>query len=171
MAMVKVARPVHDPKAFKVGDKVQVYRKVTSAEGWDDGWSDKDMDPTVGMYGEVIYEGSSGFKVKLASGAGWYYPSCALEFGGGNVTTSTSVAAAVPAKKKRVRVQPDGPWDAAPCTHLRWQLMGFFREKLAFVNATTTVTLPDGSKLEVPFTKVEVACTKCNTKMTMKAKG
>lgn len=168
MPTVKVKETIyiHSPTAFKKGDKVRVARKIVEAKGWKDEWAET-MDSSVGLSGEVTTE-ANGFKVKLSDGAAWYYPSCALEFERGDVTTATP--AVKPAKKKRVRVQPDGPWDAAPCTHLRWQLMGFFREKLAFVNATTTVTLPDGSKIEVPFTQVEVACTKCNTKMTMRAK-
>ena len=67
-------------------------------------------------------------------------------------------------KKTRKRVGP-GPWDNAPCTHLRWQLMGFFREKLAIVK--TTIKVGD---VDVAVDKIDVACTKCGTKMTLQAK-
>ena len=66
--------------------------------------------------------------------------------------------------KKRIRVGP-GPWDKAPCTHLRWHLMGFFREKLALVKSTVIV---DGKELTVA--EVDVECAKCKTKMTLQAK-
>ena len=76
-------------------------------------------------------------------------------------------------KKKRVRVGA-GPWDAAPCTHLRWHLMGFFREKLAFKKTKTMVKapLPDGTVVDVEadIASVQVVCTKCGTSMTLNAK-
>lgn len=69
-----------------------------------------------------------------------------------------------PQKKRRVRVGP-GPWDAAPCTHLRWHLMGFFREKLALVQKVVTA-----GQITVNVTTINVRCTKCNTEMTLQAK-
>ena len=71
--------------------------------------------------------------------------------------------------KKRVRVGP-GPWDDAPCTHLRWHLMGFFREKLALVKTTIAIARADGGVDRIDVTTINVRCTKCNTEMALQAK-
>jgi hypothetical protein len=48
--------------------------------------------------------------------------------------------------------------------------MGFFREKLALVKTKVVVKDSSGKDIEVEFSQIEVACTKCNTKVTLKAK-
>lgn len=170
MAIV-IKKPVHIPGYYKVGDRVKVILKVLDATNWGDNWGDGNMDDTIGKVGEVIAEGSSGIKVRFEGGRAWFYPSCALSREG-NVTTATPVAPATSqnqTSKRRVRVKP-GPWDAAPCTHLRWQLMGFFREKLAVIKTSISVAMPDGSTKLVPIESIDISCTKCDTKMTLKAK-
>ena len=145
----------HIPGMFKKGDMVIVTRKVGSAIGWVGTWNSSGcMDVTVGIIGVVIEDaGIQGFRCKVA-GAEWYYPSCALR----RTQPGDTVAPPPPAqKKKRVRVGP-GPWDQAPCAHLRWHLMGFFRSALAIV------------KTEGGPTEVKVRCTKCGTEMTLQAK-
>jgi hypothetical protein len=153
--MSTTATAVHQSGAFKTGDKVKVVAKIPTAKNWGDNWGSADMDSTVGQTGEVVSDGTQGVKVRFSGGRSWFYPSCALQLVG-NVTTPAISPAPSQKTSKRVRVKP-GPWDAAPCTHLRWQLMGFFREKLAVVRTDS-------------LSSVDIACTKCNTKMTLKAK-
>ena len=73
-------------------------------------------------------------------------------------------------KKKRVRIPPVGPWDSAPCSHLRWHLLGFFRYKLALVKTVVRTKTTAGAEVEVELGQVDIACKKCNTKMTLLAK-
>ena len=160
------AKPVHIAGYYKVGDRVKVLLRVQDALNWGDNWGGADMDESVGKVGEVIAEGSSGIKVRFERGRAWFYPSCALSKEG-NVTTAAAPATSQ-TKKTRVRVKP-GPWDQAPCTHLRWQLMGFFREKLAVVKTTATVATANGT-ITGTVESIDIACTKCDTKMTLKAK-
>lgn len=180
---------IHDKSAFKDGDIVVIRDKVEKAAGWDDGWADG-MNPLLGSVGLVIQADNVGGRgVRVVSGrtgATYWYASCSLvltsrpatamtipEFleqqkkSGGNVPQQTPQTPVTSANKKprRIRVGA-GPWDAAPCTHLRWHLMGFFREKLALVK--TKIEVEAGKFVEV--SQIEVACTKCGTKMTLQAK-
>ena len=134
----------HDPKAFKIGDKVVVkknpHKKVA---GWSSNWN-SDMDSKTGMTGVILnHTPDSGFIVTMLKDRRTFgFPSCAL---------------ALVRKKKRVRVGP-GPWDEAPCPHLRWNLMAFFREKLSIVKK-------DGESATCT-----VRCEKCQTEMVLQAK-
>jgi len=190
--MPKATKPLegpvfkHDPSAFKVGDVVEITTKVDKAEAWSDAWA-PGMDIYLGKIGLVTdNKGSGGLRVQLTANDNEFYmfPSTALtlrrrkispmtieEFMSGaydgykpGAGVETTVDVMSKRKKKRVRVGA-GPWDAAPCTHLRWHLMGFFREKLALIKAKVKV-----GDTEVEVTQFEVACTKCGTKMTLKAK-
>ena len=110
-------------------------------------------------------------------GENYWFPEAALTAASkvdvNPLVPQTKPATAKKNKKKRIRVGP-GPWDAAPCTHLRWHLMGFFREKLAFKKTKTMVKapLPDGTVVDVEadIASVQVVCTKCGTSMTLNAK-
>ena len=176
-------KEVHVADQFKPGDKVLIKRRVGEATGWTDIWS-SDMDTYIGQIGTVggiMQAKDYGFPVVVPGGVSYNYPSCSLEL---VVPTSAPApadpaaqapAAAVPAptpvtKKRRISKLRAGPWDVAPCTHLRWNLMGFFRERLALVKSKMTVTLADGTTQEVEMAQVDVTCTKCHTKMTLQAK-
>jgi hypothetical protein len=166
-ALKLVTDPVneaHIASLFKAGDRVKIVMKITKAIGWRSEWAPM-MDKKVGKFGTVMKSDEYGVNVQITGEAGptYWYPSCSLTYdSGGNMIPST-ITTTKPKKRSRVKA---GPWDAAPCTHLRWNLMGFFREKLALVK--TNITLADGSV--VPVTQVDVACTKCKTKMTLQAK-
>lgn len=165
---------VHDPAAFKVGDQVRISRKITQAKGWVEGWYAAGMDQLIGRDGIITRSGNSmGFYVAVPNtNGGYWYPSAALAritpdqqrklivIQGNN---GVPVAAPKATKKKRVRVGT-GPWDAAPCSHLRWHLMGIFREKLVLSSVVVKGTQ------EAVVAEVEVACAKCNTTMTLTAK-
>jgi hypothetical protein len=156
----------HDTTLFRVGDTVTIHSKVEKAHGWTDIWEPTLMDKYVGQVGTVVVSArsaDSGYKVQFADKTVFYFPSPALVTG----STTTSVT---PVKAKRRRRIGAGPWDAAPCTHLRWNLMGFFRERLALAKATVEVTLKDGTKESVEIAAMDVVCTKCNLKMTLQAK-
>lgn len=171
----------HDPRKFPVGSKVRIFREVLKQEGWNNSWNigPGGMSELVGdgkVY-EIIESGdASGYRLKDAA---FRWPSGALQWAdlskqaaevGAKVTLVIEKGGK---KKRRVRVGP-GPWDAAPCTHLRWHLMGFFREKLAFKKTKTMVKapLPDGTVVDVEadIASVQVVCTKCGTSMTLNAK-
>lgn len=172
---------VHNPSAFIIGDGVRIASKTDRAANWGETWNSA-MDQYIGQDGIVIRaDPKQGFQVRTNDQQNFWYPSCSLAKivgatrpmltrAGVPVISNAALAAAgapvpAPAKKKRVRVGA-GPWDAAPCAHLRWHLMGFFREKLALVK--TSVKVADGT--EVTIAEVEVVCAKCNTKMTLQAK-
>jgi hypothetical protein len=152
---------------LRVGDVVYVALDPIGWFGWTAG-----LKECVGKGATVaaVYDGF----VKLDNG--FEFPTYALSLitRGGNVDKEiTAKNIPEPKKAKRVRVGP-GPWDQAPCTHLRWHLMGFFREKLAFKKSKTMVKapLPGGKWVEVEaeVASVEVVCTKCNKTMTLNAK-
>jgi len=161
----------HDPNKFPVGSKVRIVREVLKQKGWENSWNTSDMSVLVGDGKTYIVTetGSSGYRLKDQM-YGW--PSGALGAAEEGVKV-TLVIEKGGKKKRRVRVGP-GPWDAAPCTHLRWHLMGFFREKLAFKKTKTMVKapLPDGTVVDVEadIASVQVVCTKCGTSMTLNAK-
>lgn len=141
--------PKHDPEAFKVGDKVNVVKKVTAAEGWNTIWNGG-MDRCLGAEGVVAeVRNTIGFYLQFPQfpdTQSWCFPSCALEL--------------VKPKPKRVRVK-DGLWDKAPCTHLRWHLMAVLREKLVLLKSPMT----EGRAVA----EIEVGCKKCNVSMKLRA--
>lgn len=152
---------------FKKNDKVLVYRKHEPSE-WKTRWIG-DMDAWVGKMA-IIKEVSESFGYRL-SGYGedadmgvsiFWFPNTCLK------RMEEAIMETKP-KKRRVRVGP-GPWDAAPCPHLRWNLMGFFREKLALVKTKVRMDDTSGNPVEVEVKQVEIACAKCGTKMTLQAK-
>jgi hypothetical protein len=167
--------PVHIPTALVVGDQVVITERVEEANGWAEQWNTA-MDRYVGGNGIVVRaEPTQGFQVRTSDQQQFWYPSCALQLTArlktplltrrGLPVTSNSEMAGAPLEtrlvlrtpaKKRVRVGA-GPWDKAPCPHLRWHLMGFFREKLALVKSNNVA-------------EVEVTCTKCKATMTLQAK-
>lgn len=155
---------VHDPKAFKVGSQVRVTMRVESAKGWADSWGGREMNATVGKVGVVRSVTDMGFEVGFAGlQDAWFYPSCALEYALTRTEEAPQLKAeeTAPVKKtKRSRAVKPGPWDSAPCTHLRFMLMGFFRDKLALANSSD----PAG------VAAVDVVCSKCNQRMTMRTK-
>jgi len=164
MSTIAVA-PKHEVGLYKVGDTVTVLVKLEKVDGWTDIWEPSLMDKYVGQQGTVVpstRSADSGYKVKFADNGQFYFPSPSL-------TNGTAVTPA-PVKPKRRRRIGAGPWDAAPCTHLRWNLMGFFRERLALAKATVNVTLKDGTQVAVEVAAMDVVCTKCNLKMTLQAK-
>lgn len=71
---------------------------------------------------------------------------------------------------KKPRAIKAGPWDAAPCTHLRWHMMGFYNEKLRLtvtkVKTSTGMDLGEevGGEANLTF-----ACTKCDKSVVMVA--
>lgn len=165
--------------ALKGGSRVLIARRSVPSN-WAPQWT-PEMTKSVGKMGTIINVNTrDGYQVQLDNEPGTYsfwYPDTALKFttveedmARTNAAPSSSQIAGS-GKKKRVRVPKDGPWNAAPCTHLRWNLMGFFREKLAIVKTKVSVMLVDGSTAEVDVTQIEVACTKCNTRMMLQAKG
>jgi hypothetical protein len=159
---------MHDAGKFKVGQKVVAVRKTPSRSyGWNNSWIDGDMDDKVRlrMVGTIMeVRAERGYLVSFAGEGenGYDWPSTSLELAGGDMGTGKAVTAQAsevkpaPVKKKRVR-DTKGPWDAAPCTHLRFMLMCFFRDKLALVRA------------EGKADAFDVACTRCKTKITLRA--
>lgn len=122
---------------FKVGYRVKVIRK-SEPPGFQGSWVDS-MDETVGHYGTIVAQERAlgGYVVQLEDNFGqWMYPSTSLR----------------KATKRRVRVGP-GPWNAAPCSHLRWNLMAFFRDKLSLSNDTTVTCNKCGTSMELHATK------------------
>ena len=146
--------------AFEVGASVLI---MADPEGWSG--EVVGMTPLVRtnavileLLGPEKYVEGTGPVARLSNGFSWPLYALQVVKGGTMVDKPADVAATTPVKKKkRVRVG-EGPWDAAPCTHLRWHLMGFFREKLALV------------KSEGGPSEVRVKCTKCNCEMTLQAK-
>ena len=55
-----------------IGDKVQVYRKVTQEKGWDNVWVDT-MDSTIGMVGTVTNLTSYGVEITTVEITTSYY--------------------------------------------------------------------------------------------------
>lgn len=179
-----MAIAVHIPSAFKIGDSVRISSKITEANSWDEKWDGR-MDRYVGQAGVVLRsDPTQGFQVRTSDGEQFWYPSPALQLLGRqaqalltrpgaprqtNAEMSLAPAASQTPKKKRVRVGK-GPWDSAPCPHLRWHLMGFFREKLAFSPSKVTLKNSAGADVEVNIAEVDVTCTKCRVKMTLQAK-
>lgn len=150
----------HNSGMFRVGDKVRIVLKVTQATGWTEFWNSQTMDQLVGKEGVVQYsEGSSGFCVQTGGGERYWYPSCALGLISSGKAPALLPQAPTKNAKKRVRVGK-GPWDNAPCPHLRWHLMGFFREKLMLIKASGNTVVEE----------VEVGCPKCKTTMILKAR-
>lgn len=157
-ALAKYDGDANYSDAFKVGDKVRVVRIVKRAVGWETSW-DSEMDKVIGMVGTVVQvEPRYGPQLEFGSGYGrWYFPSCALE----------------PANKpkvRRVRVGP-GPWDAAPCPHLRWNLMAFYREKLlitGFFPPTTDMEGKPVDRMAFANGEIQIGCTKCNVSTRFK---
>jgi hypothetical protein len=180
-ALIREGQPVHSSRGFNKGDRVTIVAKISAARGWAAEWV-PEMDSTVGKVGTVESLNGDGINVRVPGELNaWNYPSFALRLEGGNkVTEMIQSSQTKPAeivgklKKKRVRVGK-GPWDAAPCTHLRWHLMGFFREKLALVKTKLTVKVgvtTEGKDVtqDVDVTSINVRCTKCGTEMTLQAK-
>ena len=149
-------------KDLKVGDMVLVTMDPVGWEGHVNA-----MLPFIGATKKITE--IKGSYVRLDDA--WNYPPYALRLVSRNgVDVAAQVPQTSPTKKaKRVRVVP-GPWDSAPCTHLRWHLMGFFREKLALRKTKVKAILKDGTETEVELASVEVVCTKCNKSMTLNAK-
>ena len=158
----------HNPTVFRKGDRVRVYRKPGNIAGEVSGCSNNwvvGMDSTLGKEGTIeSTDNTVGYRI---SGMGYYYPSPCLELVSGAVPVTVVDSTGMPVvdssgmpvvtKKKRVRVKA-GPWDAAPCTHLRFMVLCFFRDKLALVKSK------DGP------TSFDVACSRCSTRMTLNAK-
>lgn len=170
--------PRHDPNAYKVGDRVGIMEKFQQAPGWSDSWNPR-MDKYLGKSGIVIRADSTqGVQVRTEDGQQFWYPSCSLVGEArpkanlivprtGVIVANGDMGTAPPAapRKKRVRVGA-GPWDNAPCAHLRWHLMGIFREKLSLVKTSVVVA---GEPLGY-VAEVEVTCPKCQKTMTLQAK-
>lgn len=156
--------PVHIPSAFRVGQRVTVATKVPEANSWGDKWNDINMDRTLGQTGTIINAfPTGGFQVQIDdSRDAFWYPSCAL------LPTSNAPVQKNVRPPKRVRVG-EGPWNAAPCPHLRWHLMGFFREKLVIEQKSITYTKQDGAPGEAVLAEVTVECPKCSKKMFLRA--
>ena len=173
MEIVKNVEDRMNKGLFNVGDEVVVTRIVLEQKGWGASWNPK-MNFAVGKKCKIVSkDNNSGFGLNtgelgepFSKGEAYWFPEAALT-AASKVDVNPLVPQTKPAtaKKKRIRVGP-GPWDAAPCTHLRWHLMGFFREKLAIKK--TKAVLKDGT--EVELASIKVCCTKCNTEMTLNAK-
>jgi hypothetical protein len=162
----KPVSELHDINAFKIGDEVIIGSK-SSPNNWGQVWDDEGMNPLLDYLGKVVSTSDrNGFLVQTERDgidASFWYPSTSLR-------PATPAPAAAKAKsKRRVRVGP-GPWDQAPCSHLRWTLMGFFRDKLVLVKTLVRTTDTSGNSVEVELGQMDVACKKCNTRMTLRAK-
>lgn len=173
----------HVPGKYKVGDRVKVVRDIKQAKAWyynHNSWHEvlvgeqlyvRQADPFVG------YALSRKRNDQMLS----YFPSCALELvpavteanidvpAAPATTQSQSAPVAVPAKRVRVKAAKTQPWDEAPCTHLRWHLMGLLKEKLkmqvtAVYENGILRRLPPGAK---GLAMVTTCCVKCGTKMNM----
>lgn len=124
------------PFQFRVGERVKVIHKAAQARAWNSKWM-KQMDSSIGCTSPVIQvDRHSGYLLEN----GFWFPSCSLE--------SLDARPVAKPKKKRVRVGP-GPWDAAPCKHLRWNLMGFYRSSLLVATPLT------------------ITCKRCNVETTI----
>lgn len=177
----------HAHPSFSLNEQVEVTHKA-DCDAWHDHWVEP-MDKTIGQVGHIIAIDEYGIRVDFG-GTNWVYPPCALKSAAAPAAapaapaqatspaapaSPASAPAATPApakpKAKRRRIGP-GPWDQAPCTHLRWNLMGFFRERLALVKAKVKVPNPldPTQSVEVEVAAAEVVCTKCGTKMTLQGK-
>lgn len=187
MEATKNVEDLQNMDRFNAGDEVIVTAIVEKQKGWEAIWNPK-MNFAVGKKLKVIRKSmpydmgrSSGYELATSSlgspflnDENYWFPEAALSAASGvDVKPLMPQTKSSGVKKKRVRVGP-GPWDAAPCTHLRWHLMGFFREKLAFKKTKTMVKapLPDGTLVDVEadIASVQVVCTKCGTSMTLNAK-
>jgi hypothetical protein len=150
----------HSATAFRVGELVRVYRKPANPNGLVNGCTNQwvvGMDACIGKQAKISSSnGASGY---LLEGGGYYFASVCLELVSGAIPVTVVDANGKPVvtKKKRVRVKA-GPWDAAPCPHLRFMVLCFFRDKLALVKSK------DGP------TSFDVACSRCGTRMTLNAK-
>jgi hypothetical protein len=181
----------HDAKKFKEGDKVYITRRIDKVPDWENAW-ESSMDKFVGKVGTIISEGSEiGYDVDFPDSEDTFsFPSAAMmgekEYlemtkvmaemkPNSEVTMAPEVKPEVkaatpvaPIKKKRVRVGA-GPWDKAPCSHLRWHLIGFFRSGLSLSTAVTTTKDVAGNPVVVSMAAIKVCCKKCKTSMTMQA--
>lgn len=166
--------PIHVPSRFKKGQRVVVVSKTPNALAWYALWT-----PAMSKLVEQGFSGVVQYTDPIMGVAmgGVYWPSCALELVKPEpVTLPTDVPAkqagsgSRPARapKPRTKSSEPKPWDSAPCTHLRWHLMGFMKEKL-----TMKITKYSGENLEPPKGVAELtfACVKCDTRMTMKVGG
>lgn len=156
--------PVHIPSAFRVGQRVIVTTKVPEANFWADKWNDVDMDRTLGQTGNIVNASpTGGFQVQIENSRdAFWYPSCAL------LPVNSAPVQKNVRPPKRVRVG-EGPWNAAPCPHLRWNLMGFFREKLAIEKTSLSYFKPDGTAVANELAEVSIECPKCSKKMFLRA--
>lgn len=173
--------PIHVPTAFKTGDRVRVVSDVRSAHAWYG--EPVDLSYVMGQVKQVKQvDPMLGFFIGDKQGAAWV-PSPALELVGPEATTvvevpaPTSVTSAPvlkPARAavatKKPRTTKAGPWDVAPCPHLKWHMMGFFKERLKLsVTKVTSSTgmaavIADGAEAELTF-----CCSKCTKTIVMTA--
>ena len=164
MAIVDEGNVLNRSGMFFKGQRVLIL-KYTKPSNWGAEFNEQ-MRALIGRIGVVTATSlANGYQVQVDGGANWWYPSTSLELEGSPRPTLVPQTK----KKRRVRVGP-GPWDEAPCSHLRWTLMGFFRDKLVLVKTLVRTTDTSGKDVEVELTQMDVACKKCNTRMTLRAK-
>lgn len=171
-----MALELHMPKSFVKGQRVKVDHIVKEALAWHCSYNDG-MDKLVGEVGTVLGDDDlMGIHLNFTSiSVAWWFPSCALALVQEEAVQTPVLPAQKPVsqKKAKPRTTPSKqPWDTAPCTHLRWHLMGFLKEKLTI---RISQVYRDGNMQEATRQKdaamVEFACVKCNTKMSMLAEG
>lgn len=172
--------PFHIPNKYKVGDRVLVVKDIKAAHAWYQPHSRYNTD----VVGLKMFVGATDpllgycLSEKRKSGLLVYVPSCALELvpqpteATIDVPATDGVPAAVkPARqaKPRTVTKKEQPWDTAPCTHLRWHLMGLLKEKLkmkvsAVYDNGVLRSLPEGT---TGMAMVTTCCVKCGTRMEM----
>lgn len=173
--------PFHVPNKYKVGDRVRVVRDVEQANAWyynHSGWHKEALGKEMYVREADPVKGYC-LSLKRNDQLITYWPSCALELVPQPEEASIDVPTEVPAApamtkparvaKPRTKTTKTQPWDTAPCTHLRWHLMGLMKEKLKM---TVTAITVDGVLAQVPRgatgnAMVTTCCVKCGTKMDM----
>lgn len=171
--------PYHVPTAFKVGDRVRLVRQVKAAHAWYNE-AEVDLSQLIGQVKQVKQaDPMAGFLIGDKSGVAWV-PSPALELVGPESSTVIEVPAptstpvqvkpATAARAPKTRTTKAGPWDMAPCPHLKWHMMGFFKEQLKL--SVTKVKTDAGQDLGEGLTgeaELTFCCSKCTKTIVMTA--
>ena len=169
--------PYHVPTAFKVGDRVRLVSNVKAAHAW----YGEPAPLTLGVVHKVKQvDAMAGFLLGDKTTSVAWVPSPALELVGPDSTVLVEVPAATstPAATKpatatravKTRTTKPGPWDVAPCPHLKWHMMGFFKEQLKL--SVTKVKTDAGQDLGEGLTgeaELTFCCSKCTKTIVMTA--
>lgn len=162
---------LHIPGMFKPGDTVVIKNVIKSAKAWYPE-SSPSAAPTGSIFTVYYMSDTSGYRLSDNCD----YPSCALELvkrPDAAATQRPQATANPKLTRKKAAKQDQGtkPWDAAPCTHLRWNMMGLLKEKLKM--CATEVLQADGTPLlsrgyegkPGGVVTIRMRCVKCSKEM------